>query len=105
MASINVSDTYTKWIQNNVIPALEGEGVTVTLPAQNLLAYALQAQLDDKLVPDDKILFKGASDLMGVIPSLYKGQYGKQQMNFNRALHALVNANQLLRIFPWTPTI
>jgi hypothetical protein len=105
LASIDIGTVYENWIKENVVPVFNKNDVGVTRSAQLLLAYALQIQVDEKFVSDEKTLFTQAEELLKVIPTVYRWQYGKQPMNFNRALHALVYANQIRLAFPWTPSI
>jgi hypothetical protein len=102
---INVDQRFESWIDKNVIPAFSRENIDVTPAAKNLLCHALQAQLDDKLVPTESDLFGRADKFAGAAIAAYRAQYGKQPMNFNRAMHLLINLNSIMGLFPWGSSV
>jgi len=105
LALIEIASKYEDWIKERVVSTFEEKGVNVTRPAQIVLAYTLQAQLEDRLFADPGTVLERAERLLQLVPAIYGWQYKKREMNVNRALHLVVEANLVRRAFPWGPSL
>jgi len=97
---IIVQDSFANWIEFYVRPAFLDANIELTEPAARLFAYALQAQLEERIVPNQDVLLDMAKNFLSVAVSR-RQLFPMKKLTFNRALHLLVEVNMFTRTFPW----
>jgi hypothetical protein len=88
--SIEVREHYNTWVNEQLLPLFEKSGVSITQNARNLLAYALQSQVEEKVIGNDQDLIARAERFCGFAVQLYQKKYGNDEMTFNRAMHFFI---------------
>lgn len=112
MAMIEVDDYYFGWLEENFRPLLEEKQISITESAQQLLAFSLQTQSRDRFVADRDQATKRAMKLIDVFASgdrqesddMRDFDFDRRELNFNVALHLMVDLNRASRQFPWGTT-
>jgi hypothetical protein len=113
VARIELDDFYLKWVEKNVRPVLKRYDVLLTDSAKELLAYALQAQVKDRFLPDRDRVVRSAEELLRLLESSYRPPFLLPppiarplpgELNFNVALHLMVELNRVALAFPWHTT-
>lgn len=112
MTTIQVDDFYVDWVKANVRPVLKDAGVRLSESAAELFAYAMEAQVKDGFVRDQEHAIRSAEVLVRYIKDGYWPQsppfapFGprRSEVNFNVALHLMVDLNRIALAFPWNTT-
>jgi hypothetical protein len=112
MARIELDDFYLRWVNQNVRPAIENSGAHLSDSAAQLLAYAMQSQVDLGFVRNREHAIGAAEELLRFIrdgywpplPPLRPFGGPGYEVNFNVALHLMVDLNRLALAFPWKTT-
>src|SRR5579863_527061 len=101
MQIVRIESEYQEWIEVKVLSAFGRIGVKVTEPARTMLAYVLQSQKEEGLVPGNVKLFQRADLLMEKATEEYIKMYGYETMTINRAIHLIAQTNLRSNAFPW----
>lgn len=88
--AIDVREHYNTWITEQVVPLFEKAGIKVTPGARNLLAHALQSQVEEGLVANDRVLFDSSTRFRRFAVQMHAKKFGVGELNFNRAMHLIL---------------
>lgn len=103
MATIELNDRYTEFVNFNVRSHFAERGIEITRRAQDLLAFAMQCQIDEKEMDEGRLTAVAQQLLNNNLAESYVRVYGDRPMNFNRAFHLLADVGNLMK-FPFGPT-
>ena len=104
MSFIHLDDQYEVWVQQNIVEVFSGKGIVVTTNAKKLLAFAMQSQVEENIMSQEK-LFERANQVGGKnLLAYYEQRYGETEVNFNRAFHILDDLGFVIK-FPFGPTV
>ena len=87
---IEVGQNYDTWVSQQFVPLFETVGISVTPAARNLLAHAMQAQIEEGIVANDSTLLEWSERIRTLAVKMHLRKYGIGQLNFNRAMHLIL---------------
>jgi hypothetical protein len=103
--TLNVEDRYVNWVKTNVVTLFQAAGISITDRGKQLMAFALQAQVDEDTVVDaDAALERAKRACEPWLVENYRSKYGERPVNFNRAFHLIYEMNHIVMMFPSEPT-
>jgi hypothetical protein len=103
MSPINLEDQYVAWVEENIVQMFSDKGIEVTTNARQLLAFAMQSQIDESLM-DQETLLERVNQVSGEnLLEYYEERYGEKALNFNHAFHLLADWGFVVK-FPFGPT-
>jgi len=103
MATIELNDNYTEFVNFRVQPYFAERGIEITQRAQQLLAFTMQCQVDEEEMNEGSVSAVAQRLLNNNPAEVYVRMYGHRPMSFNRAFHLLANVGNSIK-FPFGPT-
>jgi len=103
METIELDDRYTSFVDKRVIDHFEKRGLEVTVPARQLIAFAMQSQISEEVMNEERLFSKAEEFLNDDLADFYVRKYGNRRVTFNQAFHLLDDAGYVLK-FPLGPT-
>ena|SRR5207253_9209309 len=103
METIELEDQYIKFVDWDVIRQFEDRGLRVTSGARHLIAFAMQSQISEEVMNDERLFGNAERILQDGLADFYVRRYGEKTVNFNRAFHLLADVGYVLK-FPLVPT-
>lgn len=103
METIELEDEYVKFVDSEVIRQFEARGLNITSRARDLMAFAMQCQVDEEVMKRERLFVNAERILEGNLADFYVRRYGEKTVTFNRAFHLLADVGYVMK-FPLVPT-